>query len=301
MLKIKKYGAIDIGSNAIRLLIVTVIEKDNDEAKFKKTSLVRVPIRLGADVFTLKNISNDNYLRMVDSLNAYKLLMKTHKVIAYRGCATSAMREAENGAEIVLKLYENTGIKIEIIDGDEEAEIIAATDINTYLNEGKAYLYVDVGGGSTEFTVIDKGEKIASHSSKLGTVRMINNLVNENVWMDVKEWIKTHTKDHQKISLLGTGGNINSVYKSSLIQIGKPLKLSYLKKYYKKIKSISYEERIATHLLNQDRADVIVPALKIYLLAMKWSDAKKIYVPKIGLSDGIIRNLYNKSKKETKL
>lgn len=301
MLKIKKYGAIDIGSNAIRLLIVTVIEKDNDEAKFKKTSLVRVPIRLGADVFTLKNISNDNYLRMVDSLNAYKLLMKTHKVIAYRGCATSAMREAENGAEIVLKLYENTGIKIEIIDGDEEAEIIAATDINTYLNEGKAYLYVDVGGGSTEFTVIDKGEKIASHSSKLGTVRMINNLVNENVWMDVKEWIKTHTKDHQKISLLGTGGNINSVYKSSLIQIGKPLKLSYLKKYYKKIKSISYEERIATHLLNQDRADVIVPALKIYLSAMKWSDAKKIYVPKIGLSDGIIRNLYNKSKKETKL
>jgi len=299
MLNIEKYAAIDIGSNAIRLLIVTIIEKDKEIAKFKKTSLVRVPIRLGAEVFTNRYISNDNYLRMVDSLNAYKLLMKTHGVVKFRACATSAMREAENGAEIALRLYEDTGIKIDIIDGFEEAEIIVATNINSFLQEDKSFLYVDVGGGSTEFTVIDKGEKIASRSFKLGTVRLINNLVKDNVWEDVKDWIQRHTKEHQKISLLGTGGNINSVYKTSLVQIGRPLKLSYLKSYYKKIKSISYEDRIATHLLNPDRADVIVPAMKIYLSAMKWSKAKRIYVPKIGLSDGIIRSLYNTSRKET--
>jgi len=296
MLKIEKYAAIDIGSNAIRLLIETAIEKDNEPAKFKKTSLVRVPIRLGADVFTSKMISDDNYLRMVDSLNAYKLLMKTHHVVKYKACATSAMREAENGASIASKLYEDTGIIIDIIDGVEEAEIIASTDINAYLQKDKAFLYVDVGGGSTEFTVIDRGEKIASRSFKLGTVRLINNLVKDNLWLDVKDWVKTNTKDHQKISLLGTGGNINSVYKSSLVRIGKPLKFKYLKSYYKEMKSISFEDRIATHLLNPDRADVIVPALKIYISAMKWSNAKQIYVPKIGLSDGIIRSLYNEKK-----
>jgi exopolyphosphatase/guanosine-5'-triphosphate,3'-diphosphate pyrophosphatase len=298
MLKLEKYAAIDIGSNAIRLLIETVIERDDEEAKYKKTSLVRVPIRLGTDVFTNKNISNQNYSRMVDTLLAYKLLMKTHNVSKYRACATSAMREAENGTEVATKLFKETGIKIEIIDGVEEAEIIASTNIKDYLKDDKIFLYVDVGGGSTEFTVIDKGETIASRSFKLGTVRLINNMVEDDIWLKAKNWIKTKTKNYHKVSLLGTGGNINSVYKSSHIPYGQPLKLSYLKSYYKKIRSISYEDRIANHLLNQDRADVIVPALKIYLSAMKWSDAKKVYVPKIGLSDGIIRYLHNQSKKE---
>jgi len=298
MLKLEKYAAIDIGSNAIRLLIETVIEKDGNPARFKKTSLVRVPIRLGTDVFTNEIISDENYLRMVDTLNAYQLLMKIHNISKYRACATSAMREAENGMEVSKKLFKETGIKIEIIDGFEEAEIIASTDIKDYLGEDKTFLYVDVGGGSTEFTVIDRGETKASKSFKLGTVRLINNLVEDDVWLKVKDWIKTNTKDYKKISLLGTGGNINSVYKSSHIPYGKPLKLSYLKSFYKNIKSISYEDRIANHLLNPDRADVIVPALKIYISAMKWSVANNIYVPKIGLSDGIIRYLYNQSKKE---
>ncbi len=298
MLKLEKYAAIDIGSNAIRLLIETVIEKDERAARFKKTSLVRVPIRLGTDVFANGNISDTNYLRMVDTLNAYQLLMKTHNVVKYRACATSAMREAENGMEVSMKLFKETGIKIEIIDGFEEAEIIASTDIKEYLKTDKVFLYVDVGGGSTELTVIDRGETIATRSFKLGTVRLINNLVEDDVWLNMKNWIKTNTKNYHKISLLGTGGNINSVYKSSLIPYGKPLKSSYLKSFYKKIKSISYEDRIANHLLNPDRADVIVPALKIYLSAMKWSDAKKVYVPKIGLSDGIIRYLHKQSKKE---
>jgi exopolyphosphatase/guanosine-5'-triphosphate,3'-diphosphate pyrophosphatase len=298
MLKLKKYAAIDIGSNAIRLLIETVIERDEEAAKYKKTSLVRVPIRLGTDVFVNKNISDHNYSRMVDTLNAYHLLMKTHDVSKYRACATSAMREAENGLEVANKLFKETGIEIEIIDGVEEAEIIASTDIKDYLKADKTFLYVDVGGGSTEFTVIDRGETIASRSFKLGTVRLINNLVEDNVWLNVKDWIKSNTKDYHKISLLGTGGNINSVYKSSLIPYGKPLKLSYLKSYYKKIKSITYEDRIVNYLLNPDRADVIVPALKIYISSMNWSDAKKVYVPKIGLSDGIIRYLHNQSKKE---
>jgi exopolyphosphatase/guanosine-5'-triphosphate,3'-diphosphate pyrophosphatase len=298
MLKLEKYAAIDIGSNAIRLLIETVIERDKEAARFKKTSLVRVPIRLGTDVFTNRRISEKNYSRMVDTLNAYQLLMKTHNVSKYRACATSAMREAENGREVAMRLHKETGIKIEIIDGFEEAEIIASTDIKDYLKADKTFLYVDVGGGSTEFSVIDKGETIASRSYKLGTVRLINGLVDEKVWLKVRDWIKANTRDYDKICLLGTGGNINSVYKSSLIPYGKPLKLSYLKSFYKKIKSISYEDRIANHLLNPDRADVIVPALKIYISAMKWSDTNKIYVPKIGLSDGIIRYLHNQSKKE---
>ena len=298
MLKLKKYAAVDIGSNAIRLLIETIIEKDDEAARYKKTSLVRVPIRLGTDVFTNKNISDHNYSRMVDTLNAYQLLMKTHNVVQYRACATSAMREAENGMEIAKKLYKDTGIKIEIIDGVEEAKIIASTDIKDYLEANKTFLYVDVGGGSTEFTVIDRGETIASKSYKLGTVRLINNLVEDDVWFNVKDWILANTKNYNNISLLGTGGNINNVYKSSLIPYGKPLNLPYLKSYYKKIKSMSYEDRIAIHLLNPDRADVIVPALKIYLFAMKWSEAKNIYVPKIGLSDGIIRYLHNQSIKE---
>lgn len=295
MLKLNKYAAIDIGSNAIRLLIETVIEKDEQAARYKKTSLVRVPIRLGTDVFTNKIISDDNYSRMVDTLNAYKLLMKTHNVVKYRACATSAMREAENGVEVAMKLYNETDIKIDIIDGVEEAEIIASTDIKDYLKADKAFLYVDVGGGSTEFTVIDRGETIASRSFKLGTVRLLNNQIKDDVWIKVKEWIEINTKDYHKISLLGTGGNINSVYKISLTPYGKPLKYSYLKSYYKKIKSISYEDRIASHLLNPDRADVIVPALKIYLSSMRWSNAKRVYVPKIGLSDGIIRYLHNQT------
>ncbi|MCF6306976.1 MAG: exopolyphosphatase [Flavobacteriaceae bacterium] len=298
MLNIEKYGAIDIGSNAIRLLITTVIEQKNKETKFKKTSLIRVPIRLGSDVFTVGNISRENYLRMKDTMKAFKLLMKSHKVVKYRACATSAMREAENGSEIVNKILKKTGINIEIIDGNDEAQIIASTSIKSYLTHDKVFLYVDVGGGSTELTIYANGKTVISKSFKLGTVRLINNMVKETMWDDIKDWIKENTKEYEHITLLGTGGNINSTYKSSGTKLGNPLSFEYLEEYYKTVHSLSYDDRIFILNMNPDRADVIVPALKIYISAMKWSGAECVYVPKIGLSDGIIRSLYNEESKK---
>lgn len=293
MLNIEKYGAIDIGSNAIRLLIVTIIEQEDKETKFKKTSLIRVPIRLGADVFVNGEVSEASYLRMVDSFKAFQLLMKTHNVFKYRACATSAMREAKNGKTIVKKLLETTGIKINIINGNDEAKIIASTDLKAYLVHDKTFLYVDVGGGSTELTIYSEGKTVASKSFKMGTVRLINNLVDDIMWDQMKDWIKNNTRNYDHITLLGTGGNINSTYKFSGKKIGTPLSYRYLVTYFNKVKALSYDDRIFELDMNPDRADVIIPALKIYIFAMKWSGAEYVYVPKIGLSDGIIRSLYN--------
>ena len=222
MLNIKKYGAIDVGSNAIRLLIVTVIEQEGKEAKFKKTSLIRVPIRLGTDVFVEGKVSEASYLRMLDSFKAFQLLMKIHNVFKYRACATSAMREAKNGKTVVKRLLNATGIEINIINGNEEAKIIASTDLKTYLVHDKVFLYVDVGGGSTELTIYSEGKTVASKSFKMGTVRLINNLVDDKMWDQMKDWIKNNTQKYSHITLLGTGGNINSTYKYSGKKIGTP-------------------------------------------------------------------------------
>ena len=293
MLNIKKYGAIDVGSNAIRLLIVTVIEQEGKVAKFKKTSLIRVPIRLGTDVFVEGKVSEASYLRMLDSFKAFQLLMKIHNVFKYRACATSAMREAKNGKTVVKRLLNATGIEINIINGNEEAKIIASTDLKTYLVHDKVFLYVDVGGGSTELTIYSEGKTVASKSFKMGTVRLINNLVDDKMWDQMKDWIKYNTQKYSHITLLGTGGNINSTYKYSGKKIGTPLNYKYLIAYFNKVKAFSYDDRIVELDMNPDRADVIIPALKIYIFAMKWSGAECIYVPKVGLSDGIIRSLYN--------
>lgn len=292
MLSIKKYAAIDIGSNAVRLLISNIIEREGKPVKFKKNSLVRVPIRLGADVFVNQKISKENTQRMLDTMLAFKLLMKSHKVVKYKACATSAMRESANGKKIVESIKHHAGINIDIIDGEEEAAIIAATDLNTYIDESKTYLYVDVGGGSTEFTVIHEGEQITSRSFKIGTVRLLNDMVSKETWLELESWIKTNTKEYDKISVLGSGGNINKIFKISGKAMGKPLSYFYLTSYYNTLQSYSYEERISELDLNQDRADVIIPAMRIYLSAMKWSNAKNIYVPKIGLADGIIKSIY---------
>lgn len=292
MLSIKKYAAIDIGSNAIRLLIANIIEEKGKETRFKKSSLVRVPIRLGADVFLEHYISDNNRDRMLDTMKAFKLLMKTHNVVKYKACATSAMREAENGKEISKLIYNKTKIRIDIIEGEEEAAIIAATDLQSYIDNTKTYLYVDVGGGSTEFTVISNGKSIASKSFKIGTVRLLNDIVKKETWQELETWIKNNTNSYDKIDVIGSGGNINKIFKISGKPIGKPLTYFYLTSYYNTLQSYSYEERITELDLNQDRADVIIPATRIYLSSMKWSGAKDIYVPKIGLSDGIIKSIY---------
>lgn len=292
MLSIKKYAAIDIGSNAIRLLIANIIEEKGKSPRFKKSSLVRVPIRLGADVFLKGKISKVNKERMLDTMEAFKLLMKSHKVEKYKACATSAMREASNGEKLANAILAATDIKIDIIGGEEEAAIIAATDLHSYIDENKTYLYVDVGGGSTEFTVIHLGKTITSRSFKIGTVRLLNDIVKKETWSELEVWIKEHTAIYEKIDVIGSGGNINKIFKISGKALGKPLTYFYLTSYYNMLQSYSYEERITELDLNQDRADVIIPATRIYLSAMKWSGAKDIYVPKIGLADGIIKSIY---------
>ncbi|HET8838892.1 MAG TPA: exopolyphosphatase [Flavobacteriaceae bacterium] len=293
MLRIRKYAAIDIGSNAVRLLISTITEPANREPNFKKTSLVRVPIRLGADVFVNGKISKENMIRMQDAMHAFKLLMKSHRIERFKACATSAMRDASNGKELVKTIYEKTGVQIEIIDGQDEAAIIAATDLHTLIQSDKTYLYVDVGGGSTEFTLFSEGKSITSTSFALGTVRLLNRGANLEEWKTAENWVRKIAREYSGIELIGSGGNINNIFKSSGKKPGKPLSYLYLSSYYQLLNSMTFEERILDLNMNEDRADVIVPATKIYLSAMKWSGARKVFVPKIGLADGIVKSLYN--------
>lgn len=294
MLEIKKYGAIDIGSNAIRLLVSNVIVTEGKEPQFKKSALVRVPIRLGADAFVSGIIGEENTKRMIDAMEAFKLLIKVHNVERYKACATSAMREAKNGLEIVEKIFNETGVQIDIISGKEEAAIISSTDLNQLIEGNNSYLYVDVGGGSTEFTVYSEGNIVVSKSFKMGTVRLLSNKksVNKEIFLNVEKWIKKNTLGLKNLSLIGSGGNINKLFKMSGRLEGKPISFIYLNAQYQFLKQMSYQDRISELSLNPDRADVIIPATKIYISAMKWSGATKLYVPKIGLSDGIIKSLY---------
>lgn len=292
MITIKSYAAIDIGSNAMRLLVSNIVEQDGKDTQFNKSSLVRVPIRLGQDVFTVGEISDENIDRMIDAMKAYKLLMKVHKVEKYKACATSAMREADNNRDIVEIIQQEAGIQIDIIDGKKEATIIASSDLKEYISTDKTYLYVDVGGGSTEFSLFSNGKIIASKSFKNGTVRMLNNMVNEVVWVEIEKWIKLNTAPFEDITMIGSGGNINKLFKMTGKQQDKPLTYLGLNAQYAMLNKMTYDERISELALNPDRADVIIPATKIYLNAMKWSGARHLYVPKIGLSDGIVKAMY---------
>lgn len=292
MITIKRYAAIDIGSNAMRLLISNIVEQDGKEPQFNKSSLVRVPIRLGQDVFTIGEISDENINRMIDAMKAFKLLMNIHKVERYKACATSAMREADNNTEIVEIIQQQADVKIDIIDGKKEAAIIASSDLKEYISTDKTYLYVDVGGGSTEFSIFDNGKIIASKSFKNGTVRMLHNMVNEVVWTEIEKWIKIQVETFDNITMIGSGGNINKLFKMTGKQQDKPLSYLNLNALYTMLNNMTYEQRISELALNPDRADVIIPATKIYLNAMKWSGARHLYVPKIGLSDGIVKAMY---------
>ena len=292
MISIKKYAAIDIGSNAMRLLITNIVEQPDFAPQFNKSALIRVPIRLGQDAFTVGEISEENIDRMTDAMKAFKLLMKVYKVEKFKACATSAMREAYNGKEVVDIILEKSEIEIEIIDGKKEAAIIASSDLHTFLKTDQTYLYVDVGGGSTEFSLFAEGKMVASKSFKNGTVRMLNDMVSDIVWQEIEKWIKTNTEEYDNVTLIGSGGNINRLFKMSGKMQDKPLSFLYLNAQYQYLNSLTYEQRIAELAMNTDRADVIIPATKIYLNAMKWSGARHIYVPKIGLSDGIVKALY---------
>ena len=295
-MNIRKFAGIDIGSNGVRLLIANVLEEEGKEPIFSKGSLVRVPIRLGADVFEQGRISPENASRLADAMQAYRLLMKVQGVEAYRACATSAMREATNGAEIVQEVARKTGVVIEIIDGAEEAAIIANTDLHSLLQHDKNYLYIDVGGGSTEFTVYTQGAVRAAKSFPIGGIRLLKGKADQQLWDKVKDWIRLYTKDLKGMEAIGSGGNINKISKSIGKLKNEPLTRHFLENYLEQISQMSYEQRIRDLELNPDRADILPLALPIYIKAMKWAKINHILVPKVGLADGIVRQLYLSSQ-----
>ena len=285
-------AAIDIGSNAARLLIAEAAPYKDGTTDYTKLTLLRIPLRLGFDVFSQGAISEKKRKKLMDTIRIYKMLMDIYEVEAMEACATSAMRDAANGKEIMAEIKAETGIDIRIISGMEEATILYETHIADNMNSDKSYLYIDVGGGSTEVTLFAEGHTIFKESFNIGTIRMLSDGVTDEQWEHMKWYIKTHVKDYQPLVAIGTGGNINKIFSLSKRKEGKPLPLELVRDYYKELAASSVEERMHLYNLRSDRADVIVPALQIYSSIMRWAGAEEIYVPKIGLADGLIRILY---------
>lgn len=293
-----KIAAIDIGSNAARLLINEVIEPKKGKPEFTKLNLLRIPLRLGMDVFTNGEIGPEREKMVVDSMKVFSDLMKIYGVEHYRACATSAMRDAKNGLKIREMVKKTSGIDIEIISGDEEASLVYENHVAEGLDKDFSYLYIDVGGGSTELTFYENGKMKYKNSFNIGTIRLLNNLVTEDHWKDMKEEIRKNINSKKAIVAIGSGGNINKVFSMSKTKDGKPLFLSGLKNTYKELSLLSVTERMAKHNLREDRADVLVPALEIFTKVMTWSDINKIFVPKISVADGLIHQIYDGLKKK---
>ena len=293
-MKIEKFAAIDIGSNAIRLLIANVVIKKGFPVKFIKSSIVRVPVRLGQESFTIGEISSKNINKIIKTLKAFKYIIKVNEVRSFLAFATSALREANNSKEVVQEVKKKTKLKIEIIDGRKEAKVISLNNIFEFINKNRTFIYVDVGGGSTEFSIIENGKRKKSKSFKIGTVRMINKITSEDVWDQIRIWIKSNIREHSRIALIGSGGNINKIFKIAGVLDSRPLTLIKLNSIYNSLIKMSYEERIINLDLNPDRSDVIIPAAEIFLKTLEWSGATEIYVPKVGLADGMVRLLHRK-------
>jgi len=291
-LDIDKFAAIDIGSNGVRMLISNVITTRSSKVFFQKNSLVRVPIRLGEDSFTSGNISDINLKRLIKAINAFKLIMKVHNVSFYKAYATSALRDASNSKHVVNKVLKKCNINIEIIDGIKEAKIISKSSVSNIIKPDIIFLSIDVGGGSTEFSFIKNGKTISSKSFKLGTIRLLKGKVTDQIWDEAKTWILKNIKNYNKITLLGSGGNINKIFSLSNTKEGKPMSRIIFNKIFKQLETINYYDRMVKYSLNPDRADVILPASKIFLKAFEWTSASKIYVPRLGLSDGIIKDIH---------
>ena len=291
-----RLAAIDIGSNAARLLISDVIKGPQGNPEFIKAALVRAPLRLGFDVFDKGVITTGKVEKIIKTLKSYKLLLDVYEVKHVKACATSAMRDASNGAEIIKKVKTETGIEIKIISGQEEASLIYENHVAEGMNREESYLYIDVGGGSTELTFFSDGKLVFKESFNIGTIRLLKNQVSESQWDEMKEFIKERTKGYHHVTAIGSGGNINKIFSLSKRKEGKPLQLDLLRDYFKEFSNLSMGQRMSLYHLREDRADVIVPALLIYINTMRWTDAEEIYVPKIGLADGLIHTLYEEVK-----
>lgn len=292
-----RLAAIDIGSNAARLLINDVVHGPQGKVDFVKLTLVRVPLRLGFDVFETGNISEAKTEMLVKTVKAYQLLLDLYEVQHWKSACTSAMREAKNSAAILQRVKEETGLNLELITGEQEAAYIYENHVADQMNPRESYLYIDVGGGSTELSFFSDGKLMDKHSFDIGTIRLLKDQVNEDHWNEMKEFIRQKRGAYHHITAIGSGGNINKIFSLSKRKEGRPLTLDMLKNYYKEFSAISLRQRITLYNLREDRADVIVPALLIYLNVMKWAEAEEIIVPKIGLADGLIHYLYQEVTK----
>ena len=291
-----KLAAIDIGSNAARLLITEVLTDDKGVAHFNKLNLIRVPLRLGFDVFEYTSISKPKLAMLFQTMKAFKHLCNAYEVEHIKACATSAMRDAKNSIDIIRKVKLETGIEIEVISGDYEAGLIYENHVAENMDKDHSYLYIDVGGGSTELSFFSNGILIYKKSFNIGTIRLLKNMVTEANWDEMKNTLRAVTKGHKEVVAIGSGGNINKVFSMSKRKDGKALQLELLRDYYKELSSVSLNDRITKYNLREDRADVIVPALQIYINVMRWAGAENIFVPKIGLADGLIQHLYEEVK-----
>jgi exopolyphosphatase / guanosine-5'-triphosphate,3'-diphosphate pyrophosphatase len=289
-------AAIDIGSNAARLLITEVTDNGTEKPLFSKLNLFRIPLRLGFDVFETKFISPEKINMFLETMTGFKHLMNAYKVQSVIACATSAMRDAGNSAEILDMILKKTGIKVEIISGDMEANLVYENHVAENMDKDHSYMYIDVGGGSTEISFFTNGILVFKNSFNIGTIRLLKNLVEDRHWEEMKNSIKNVTRGQKAVVAIGSGGNINKVFSLSKKKDGKPLSLELLRDYYRELEAFSVEERISRYYLRRDRADVIVPALSIYINAMRWAGAEEIYVPKIGLADGLVKHLWDELK-----
>lgn len=294
-----KFAAIDIGSNAIRFQVSTVLD-NAPTLLFKKLEYIRFPLRLGHDVFSTGRISEKSIVKFIKLMRAFRLLIELYEVTDYMFCATSAMREAENGVELVTRVKDEMGITIEIIDGNREAELINRA-ISSYLAH-KTYLHIDVGGGSTELNLYVKGEKIKTRSFKIGSVRVLEHTDSPLIWADMEKWVKENVKrTYGKVTAVGTGGNMTKIFDLALMKAGKTISLRKVKEIRSMIESHSIDDRIYKLQMNPDRADVIIPASNIYIKVMEWAKATSILVPEVGLKDGVMLFLYEKNLMQTRL
>ena len=291
-----KLAAIDIGSNAARLLITEVTTDEKNLPVFNKLNLIRVPLRLGFEVFENGLISKQKTFMLIQTMKAFKHLMNAYDVKHVKACATSAMRDAKNSEDIIRKVKLETDITIEVISGDMEAGLVFENHIAETLDKDHSYMYIDVGGGSTELSFFSNGVLTFKESFNIGTIRLLQNQVNDKTWELMKEIIKTVTKEQKEVVAIGSGGNINKIFSMSKRKDGKPLTLDLLKEYLRELSSVTLEERIRLYSLRTDRADVIVPALQIYTNAMRWAGATEMYVPKIGLVDGLVQHMWDELK-----
>lgn len=289
-------AAIDIGSNAARLLITEVVIDEKGFTQFNKLNLIRVPLRLGFDVFDTGSISKQKRAMMMQTMKAFQHLINAYEVKHTIACATSAMRDAKNATDIIRKVKLETGIEIEIISGDFEAQIVYENHFAEKLDNEHSYLYIDVGGGSTEISFFTNDLLTFKKSFNIGTIRLLKNMVTTEEWDELKETIRLFTKNQKEVIAIGSGGNINKIFSLSKRKEDKPLSLEALRDYYKELSAVGVEERMIKYNLRQDRADVIVPALQIYTNVMRWADAAEIYVPKIGLADGLVKHLWDEVK-----